>query len=114
MTDRIYYFHSAGVTSTYYGDDHEFDLGATYSARLNRSAYSFLGYDIFNAYVTYTAEPWKEFTSSAGYRANYTSFAELSDLNNVENVLFFTLTHLFPTKTTVIAGGDIGAKWYAS
>ncbi len=114
LTDRIYYFHSTGIAATYDGEAHEFDLGATYSARLNRSAYSFLGYDEFDAYVAYKAEPVESFIGTLGYRANYTTFNELSDLNNLENVLSGSLTHSFATKTTVIAGGDIGAKWYSA
>ena len=113
LTDRIYYFHSAGIATTYLGETHEFDLGATYSTRLNRSAYSFLGYNEFNVYVTHKAEPVEGFISTFGYRANYTAFDELSDLDNLENVLFGNITHSFETKTTLIAGGDIGAKWYS-
>jgi hypothetical protein len=113
LTDKVYYFHSTGIAATYLGEAYEFDLGATYSARLNRSAYSFLGYHEFNAYLTHKAEPVEEFISTFGYRANYTEFDELSDLNNLENVLFGNITHSFETKTTLIAGGDIGAKWYS-
>ena len=113
LTDRIFYYHAAGIAATYLGEEHEFDLGATYSARLNRSAYSFLGYDEIGAYITYKTEPVEEFIGTLGYRASYTSFNELSELNNLENVLFGNVTYSFETKTTVIAGGDLGAKWYS-
>ena len=113
LTDKIFWYHSAGITSSYFGLDHEVDLGATFSQRLNRSTYSFLGYNEINGYITYRAELGNGFSDLVGYNAHYTSFDELTALNNFENTFSVNLTKQFESRTTVVAGGDIGVKWYS-
>jgi hypothetical protein len=114
---RTSHHHSAGLAYKRSIDDAgatTLKLGASYGLRFDREEYSFYDHRQFSAFTSLTHAFSEQFRGQVSYSFRSLGFSELSEFNYTEHLGTLRLTTFLPTKTTVIVGGDIGGKVYAT
>lgn len=113
--DWSYQLHEAGGSFRMSGTDssqRKVFLTGSMISRRNGDSWTSADYGAAGAGLNLELHPREGATFRAGYRADYRRFGDLSALTQLEHGGFASLLANFPTRTTLIVEGQVGAKRY--
>lgn len=109
IPERNYYWHQLG---TWFASDNSM-LGIYYEQRINKEDYAYYDYSSFDFYFKQKFS-FSDFNFLLNASAAYTSYQELTDLNNFLFTTSIRSAKSFETKTTLIGGVVFNYKTYSS
>lgn len=115
LPSRSFYEHNAGAAYSHlFGEDEAtlLNAGGAFSLRDNRDAYTAYNHSLWSFNVNCRQYLSELFVVKAGYSYRSVSFAELSDFNYSEHVVFAHGAASLPTRTTIMLQADLDIKKY--
>ncbi len=117
VLERTNQYHSGNVNILHTSGEEEqnvLSLAFAYGEGYSRGDYSFYDHASLTGSVQYKQELSETIVNKLGYVFRSVRFAELGSFNYTEHALSANLGISLPTKTTVIAETDLGAKFYST
>ena len=114
---RTFFAHEAGVTYARLFGEEEATLltaGGSFSLRDNRDEYTLYDHTQMFLHLNVRHYLSEHFMLKGGYSFRSSSFAELSDLDYGEHVLFLQGATTLPSRTSIILQADLDFKNYAT
>ena len=109
--DLFSHTHQLGVSYAWNGPEGQaVYAGFTAGARLNRALYDYRDYLQMEAHVSGKTYLRQALLARGGYRARMREYTHAEGFSFVEQTAHAQFSRFLPTRTTLIAGGEVGVK----